>query len=86
MAKKLYADGMAKGVPGSVAARSSFVFDALISANSLSDLAALKSLRLKKVRGRKPTRFMAYVADGWWISFRWEDESCVDIEVVEPVS
>jgi plasmid maintenance system killer protein len=81
-AQELYLTGAAKGVPYVVAHRAQFVFDLLNRAKSLTrDIGFFKSLRLTKVKGADPPRFMVHVQDGYWLDFRWVDDACIDIKI-----
>lgn len=81
-AKELHLRGFAKGVPASVARRAPFVLDLLDKATSLTrDIGFFKSLRLTKIKGVRPPRFMVHVMDGYWFTFRWDENACIDIKI-----
>lgn len=80
-ALELYLRGACKGIPDTVARRAPLVFDWLDKAQSLTDIGFFKSLRLAKVKGTNPVRFMAHVQDGYWITFRWIENACIDIKI-----
>ena len=80
-AKELYLSGACKGVPQQVARRATFVFDWMDKAKTLTEIGFVASLRLTKIKGTKPTRFMVHILDGYWITFRWHEAGCVDIKI-----
>jgi plasmid maintenance system killer protein len=80
--KELHLRGASKGIPDSVARRAPFVLDLLDKATSLTrDIGFFKSLRLTKIKGVRPPRFMVHIADGYWFTFRWDDNACIDIKI-----
>jgi|SRR5258708_35592732 plasmid maintenance system killer protein len=80
-ARELYLRGAWKGIPDTVARRAPLVFDWLDKAQSLTDIGFFNSLRLAKVKGTNPVRFMVHIRDAYWITFRWVDNACSDIKI-----
>lgn len=80
-AQALYMTGKAKGIPDIVAPRAMFVMDLLDKAATLQDIRFFRSLRLTKVKGSRPTRLMVHIADGYWLSFRWRKNACIEAKI-----
>ena len=55
----------------------------LDSAETLQDLAALRSNRLEALRGDRAGRHSIRINARWRICFRWEDEGPCDVEIVD---
>ena len=54
----------------------------LDSAETLGDLAALPSNRLKELRGNRVGQCSIQINTQWRICFRWEDEGPCNVEIV----
>ena len=55
----------------------------LNSAESLQDLANLRSNRLEALRGNRSGWYSIRINRQWRICFRWEDNEPVDVEIVD---
>ena len=55
----------------------------LDSAESLQDLAHLRSNRLEALSGERAGQYSIRVNRQWRICFRWEDEGACDVEIVD---
>ena len=55
----------------------------LDSAESLQDLAALRSNRLEALRGDRAGLYSIRINAQWRICFRWENEGPCDVEIVD---
>ena len=55
----------------------------LDSAESLTDLAGLRSTRLESLRGSRVGQHSIRINAQWRIYFRWEDDGPCDVEIVD---
>ena len=55
----------------------------LDSAESLRDLAVLRSNRLEALRGDRPGQHSIRINSQWRICFRWTEEGPHDVEIVD---
>ncbi|MCY4588052.1 MAG: type II toxin-antitoxin system RelE/ParE family toxin [Bryobacterales bacterium] len=55
----------------------------LDSAESLTDLAGLRSNRLESLGGRRVGQHSMRINAQWRICFRWEDDGPCDVEIVD---
>ena len=55
----------------------------LDSAESLQDLAALRSNRLESLVGDRKGQHSIRINQQWRICFRWEDDGPTDVEIVD---
>lgn len=55
----------------------------LESAESLRDLAELKSNRLESLSGDRIGQYSIRINRQWRLCFRWEDEGAYDVEIVD---
>ena len=55
----------------------------LESAESLRDLAELKSNRLESLSGDRVGQYSIRINRQWRLCFRWEDEGVYDVEIVD---
>ena len=53
------------------------------SAESLTDLAGLRSNRLESLRGSRVGQHSIRINAQWRICFRWEDDGPCDVEIVD---
>jgi proteic killer suppression protein len=55
----------------------------LDNAESLQDLAALRSNRLESLAGDRKGQHSIRINQQWRICFRWEDDGPIDVEIVD---
>ncbi len=55
----------------------------LDNAETLQDLAALRSNRLEALRGDRTGQYSIRINAQWRICFRWEDDGPYDVEIVD---
>lgn len=53
------------------------------SAESLTDLAGLRSNRLESLRGSRVGQHSIRINAQWRICFRWEDDGPCDVEIID---
>ena len=55
----------------------------LDNAESLQDLAGLRSNRLESLSGNREGQYSIRINQQWRICFRWEDDGPYDVEIVD---
>ena len=55
----------------------------LDNAESLQDLAGLRSNRLESLSGNRAGQYSIRINQQWRICFRWEDDGPYDVEIVD---
>lgn len=82
--RQLFADGKVKGrLAGVDPERAVETLALLNAATSLANLAALRHLRLHKLKGRMRDRWAIDVNGPWRIVFRFENGEFHDVQIVD---
>jgi plasmid maintenance system killer protein len=80
----LFRVGDEPSIPRDIAETALRRLDWLDAGSRLQDIAALKSLRLRKdIEAEAPGWYFVHVKDKWWLSFRWTHPDCFDVRIFQ---